>query len=272
MGGGGSKTESTSTSGVLPLAEARPYYRKLFDSAQTAFGQTPKTPYTGNFLATPNAIQQQAVAKTVGAAPGLGTGVDALRGLATDQISGKYLDPKANPYLQDTMRAAIRPMRQDLTRNILPGIASGAQQAGAYGGSRQGILEGNALEGFGRSALDTRANIAFGNYANERNIQQQSPALLGQANALALAGPQALAAAGDQTQKWDQDALNNALMKWNEVKTSPWAGLGEFANILGTGGFQSTSSKVPSNQPSPWMQAAQMGLAIPSALSGFGLF
>jgi hypothetical protein len=72
-----------------------------------------------------------------------------------------YGDPAANPYLTGAIQKGINQSNNaftnmqtnattNLMRNILPSIRSDSVLAGQYGGSRQGIAEGNAIGDFAR--------------------------------------------------------------------------------------------------------------------------
>lgn len=72
-----------------------------------------------------------------------------------------YGDPAANPYLTGAIQKGIDQSNNaftnmqtnattNLMRNILPSIRSDSVLAGQYGGSRQGIAEGNAIGDFAR--------------------------------------------------------------------------------------------------------------------------
>lgn len=81
-----------------------------------------------------------------------------------------------NPYL-DKMAAGITgQMNDNWTRNQLPSIRSGAMAAGGFGGSRQGVVEANALNDMNRSLGQNLANLYGSDYNNAmgRNLQQQS--------------------------------------------------------------------------------------------------
>lgn len=84
--------------------------------------------------------------------------------------SGAALDPRTNPGLQGTIDAATRPIMQNLTNTVLPGIrgqaAFGPQgtPSANYGGSRQGIAEGIAGRGALDATGDAASKIAFQGY------------------------------------------------------------------------------------------------------------
>ena len=70
-------------------------------------------------------------------------------------------DPTSNPYLNQMNQANVNTaMRgyndaiQNVNQQVMPGINNDAFAAGQYGGSRQGIAQGLALQGMDRSARD----------------------------------------------------------------------------------------------------------------------
>lgn len=73
--------------------------------------------------------------------------------------SGALLDPKTNPVLKEQTRLAIKPIRQELNREILPGIASDYVGNNMFGSSRQGIAEGMAIEDFLTKAGDISTEL-----------------------------------------------------------------------------------------------------------------
>jgi hypothetical protein len=57
----------------------------------------------------------------------------------------------------------------NLTRNVLPSIRGGAIAAGQYGGSRQGIAEGNALSDYTNQLTSANTQLGAANSANTAN-------------------------------------------------------------------------------------------------------
>lgn len=60
-------------------------------------------------------------------------------------------------------------MTDNLLRNVLPSLRGGAIAAGQYGGSRQGIAEGNALSDFTKQLNQSNTQIGLANSANTAN-------------------------------------------------------------------------------------------------------
>lgn len=68
----------------------------------------------------------------VGAAGGMGA-------MGTGSMPGQ------NPYLQQMGDVMAGQMTQNFNRNVMPGISSQMMATGGYGGSRQGVIEANAM-------------------------------------------------------------------------------------------------------------------------------
>lgn len=87
----------------------------------------------------------------------------------------------SNPYLADQARAITDEATYALNTQMLPSITSGAQLAGGYGGSRQGIAEGLAIGNTQRSIGNALSNL----YGTAYNADQD------RANAWRIANLQA---------------------------------------------------------------------------------
>lgn len=98
----------------------------------------------------------------------------ALGQMLSGQVNTAALDP--------VMATASRRLGEQFNEQVMPGIRGGAQAAGQYGSSRQGIAEGLAARGLGYAMGDMSANM----YNNAFNQAQQNMA--GAANNLAGLG------------------------------------------------------------------------------------
>ena len=75
-----------------------------------------------------------------------------------------------NPYLQAQADAITNQVNQNWTRNLDPSIRSGAMAAGGFGGSRQGVVEANALNDVNQGLSNSLANLYGSNYFNMGNL------------------------------------------------------------------------------------------------------
>jgi len=85
---------------------------------------------------------------------------------------GSFLN--ANPYQQQMMQAATRPLEQQFSQQVLPGISSLYSKSGRLGSGSMERALGTATEGFGRALGDVTSNIAGTQYQAERSLQQQA--------------------------------------------------------------------------------------------------
>jgi hypothetical protein len=116
-------------------------------------------------------------------------GSDVLRQTA----AGGFLN--ANPFQAQMMQAATRPLEQQFSQSVLPGIASLYSKSGRLGSGSMERALGTATEGFGRALGDVTSNIAGTQFQAERGLQQQAAGALG-AQQQAAFGTQLQAAGG----------------------------------------------------------------------------
>lgn len=79
-----------------------------------------------------------------------------------------------NPYLAQMGDVLTSRVTQNLERNIMPSIRSNAIAAGGFGGSRQGVVEANALKDANQTISDALTGAYFQDFTNQmnRNLQQ----------------------------------------------------------------------------------------------------
>lgn len=115
--------------------------------------------------------------------------------VASEAARFTYADPAAvqarmNPFLQAALDPTLRAIREQQTATM-QNLGSQAQAAGAFGGSRQGVLEAQTLGQFGQQMGDV---IGTG-YAQAFDRATQ---LMGDEQARRLAGAQALSQGANQ--------------------------------------------------------------------------
>lgn len=66
-----------------------------------------------------------------------------------------------NPFTQAAIQAAISPISENFLQNIFPQIGSVAQQQGAFGGARQGLLEAQAALDLNRAVGEVTSQFSF---------------------------------------------------------------------------------------------------------------
>jgi hypothetical protein len=181
---------TTQTSSIDPAL--LPYLTQGLERAQSLFltGQQPSffpgQTYVSPTAATTESIaQQEAIARQQN--PVLQQAQQAYMQSAQgigQTAGGSFLN--ANPYQQQMMQAATRPLQQQFSEQVLPGISSLYSKSGRLGSGSMERALGTVTEGYGRALGDITSNIAGTQYQAERQLQQQ--AQMGLAN-IAQAAP-----------------------------------------------------------------------------------
>jgi hypothetical protein len=88
---------------------------------------------------------------------------------------GQFGDPfkynQKNPYLDQMSQSVTNQVTENLNRNILPGISSAAIATGGYGGSRQGVVEANAMKDANQGLSNSLTAMRYGDYGDTLNRQ-----------------------------------------------------------------------------------------------------
>lgn len=146
-----------------PWNQQQPYLTDLFSRARSQINQG-SSPFiaAGQGMRLDLARVLQSLYPTLGnqALNTAGQGMDALGFLTNPNI----LSPTSNPYLAAQGQAITNDVNRNLLENILPQIRSGAVDTGSYGGTRQGITEGQAITGTSQQLSDSLANLYGGAY------------------------------------------------------------------------------------------------------------
>lgn len=270
MSSGGGQQSTTTTTKV----ELSPEQRKILGLAMPnleKFAATPASsvipPFSG--VAGFDPLQMQGQEAVLQAAPYQAGTLRAAGGGNEFLSSGAVLDPRTNPGLQGAISAATRPLTEDLLAKALPALRSGAEGAGQYGSSRQGIGEGMAYRDTGRLVTDATAKVVNPAYQAGLDAMVKAQGLAPSiAGSYSLPGAtmsgvgdvrQALAQAllGEQTQRYGTEAM------WPLLMGQQYAGI--MAGLPGAG--TTATSTGPAPQSNSLMQALGLGAA---GVSAFG--
>ena len=273
---------TTQTSSVDPAL--LPYLTQGLERAQSLFltGQQPEF-FPGQTYVSPSAAttesiaQQEAIARQQ--SPVLQQAQQAYQaslGQVGQTAAGGFLN--ANPYQQAMMEAATRPLTQQFSQAVLPGISSLYSRSGRLGSGAMERALGTATEAYGRSLGDITANIAGSQYQQERGLQQQ--AQLAQAQ-LAGAAPsfygqqflpsQTLAQVGAQQEAIAAQPLQEQLARYQFGQQLPYQQLqGYLSSVYGTplGQYGTSTTNAPTYQN---RGAGILGGGIAGGLGGYAL-
>ena len=293
-----SNTSSTVTQTTIP-EYARPYVEKMLGKAQ-AFSESPYQAYGGQRLADFSGLQNQAFqgAEQLGPAQQIGQGSQLALGAGIGSLGAgqQYANQATNPYAMQSymspyMQNAIAPQMREAERNsqILGQQNAGqAARAGAFGGSRFGIMEAERQRNLGQQQSDIYGKGMQTAFEQARQAQQfgadlglrgygQSLQAAGQLGQLGqnqynqqLGAVQAQSSAGAQQQALEQQKLTQQYQDFLTQRGDPQQKLSFMSDILrGVPLGQSTQQQFTAPQ-SAASQIAQAGMGLYGASQFFG--
>ena len=175
-------TQQVVSSTEVP-AYARPYVERMLGKTE-ALSQTPYQAYGGERLAGFTPMQQQAFQGVANLRPaqqlGLGTQFSGLAGLQGLGAGQQYAQQATSPgamqaYMSPFTNLALEPqMREAARRSAIEGqqMAGQAARAGAFGGSRFGIMEAERQRNLGNLQSDIYGRGMQTAFEQARQAQQ----------------------------------------------------------------------------------------------------
>jgi len=273
---------TTSTSSIDPAL--LPYLTQGLQRAQSLFltGQQPEF-FPGQTYVSPSAATTEAIAQQEQLArqqsPVLQQAQQAYTsslGQVGQTAAGGFLN--ANPYQQAMMEAATRPLTQQFSQAVLPGISSLYSRSGRLGSGAMERALGTATEAYGRSLGDITSNIAGSQYQQERGLQQQAQLAQAQLGGLApsfysqqFLPSQTLAQVGAQQEAISAQPLQEQLARYQFGQQLPYQQLqGYLSSVYGTplGSYGTQTTNAPTYQN---RGAGVLGGAIAGGLGGYAL-
>ena len=249
-GGGGGDTQTTTTvQKADPWSGQQNYLTDIFKRAQTT-SYSPMSYYPGQTFAGASPETQTAwnlqSARALQGSPVMGAAQNELG----NTLSGNYLSA-GNPYFSN--------MANSVVANVLPAIDSRFAASGRMGSGLHGRAVG---EGLG-SAI---GNLAYQNYGDERQRMVQGMLFAPQMAASDYNDIAQLGQVGQSKENLQQQAINEAMQRYQFQQSEPWNRLGMYSNLVqggNYGGDSTSSSTGPAPEgPDQGMQAAQLALSV----------
>lgn len=179
---------------------------------------------------------------------------------ATEFLLDDVLDPSSNESLQGYIEASTRPITEELMRTILPGIRNEAVDTGQYGGSRQGIAEGLAIQGATNAIADTTATIGSEAYGQGLDALTKGLALVPTTQAAQSAPAVTQGAVGDIRRAMQQEVLGEKAYRDIYSQIAPFLAAQEVAAIGSALPGGTAISSVAQPGVDPFQQALSIGL------------
>jgi hypothetical protein len=275
--------EQVTTSQIDPAL--KPFLTTGLERAQQLFLTGPQpTFFPGQTYVSPSTQTEQAITQTEALATGAQPILQASQqgylsslGQLGQTAAGGFL--QGNPYQQAMIAAATRPITQQFSEQVLPGVASLYSRAGRYGsGAMERALSG-ATEAYGRALGDVSSTIVGQDYGRERGLQQQ--AQFGQAQ-LAQAAPsfyqqqflpsQTLAQVGSAREAIAGQPLQEQMARFQFGQQQPIQSLMSYlSSVYGTplASYGQQTTQLPQNQLMSGLAGAGAGYVGGQALGSF---
>ncbi len=211
---------------------------------------------------TPNIYNNSATA--------FNTATNTLAATAAPGAIGKSMNRYFNSYINDVLGNALARNRDEMNQS-LNGIKSQAAQAGAYGGARQGLVEAQTIDNYGRNADELTASLLSQGYdksvataIQELGLQQNAGATLGNlGNTMYNVGSQATQqqnVAGSQQQQLLQSILSGASSQYDAAQKAPLDTLTQLISAVSGGQVLAGNSSTAQTQNPGLFQWAGMGM------------
>jgi hypothetical protein len=281
-GGGGSSTSVTQNYSPEEAAQRAKVQREAAGIYNQTSGSVRNSPYPGAQVVpfSGDTLTGQNLMRTA-ANTMVGQYLPSLAN-ATQFGLGGVLDINSNPYLQQSINAAVRPITESFTDagGVMSSIRNNAVANGGQGQStRQGVAEGIAAGRYADAVGDTTARLADQAYGRGLDTFSRVLGLTPQTmQTLSLPG-QLYSGVGAQQEQLAQaqEGYNADTRNWQ--LNAPWVPLQNWANIVyGNGATSATSTTSGGGmQRNPLTGAlggalagAQLGSMVPGIGTGIG--
>lgn len=262
------QTVQTDTS---PWGEQQEYLKTGFERAKTDVLEKPMEFYP-NSTVVPFAPQtEQALGLQEQRALSGSPVTTAAQEMAKGTLSGDYLSAQ-NPYFQQAVGAAVRPMVETFQEDVLPGVQSGFSGAGRYGSGLQARQQQRAGEGLLRQVGDVAGTMASEMYGDERQRQLQAATLAPTLAAQDYADIGQLMDVGLTREAQAGAELQEDISRFQQEQQAPIDALTNYMALIkggyGTSGTQTTP--IYRNKPAEYLGMASTAADIGGTLFGRG--
>jgi hypothetical protein len=144
-------------------------------------------------------------------------------------VSGGFLG--GNPFFQGAFQPAAQAAQTKFT-DTLSDIASKASLAGRYGSGAMGNLQDRATGVFGQQLANTAGQLAYQNYADERQRQQQAIGMAPQMAGADYQDIQQMLQAGQMREGYQGQQLQGDMARFNFLQNQPQQNLQNYLSLV----------------------------------------
>jgi len=144
-------------------------------------------------------------------------------------VSGGFLG--GNPFFQGAFQPAAKAAETQF-KDTLGNIASKASLAGRYGSGAMGSLQDRATGAFGQSLANTAGQLAYQNYADERQRQQQAIGMSPQMAGADYQDINQLLQAGQIREGYQGQQMGADMQRFNFLQNQPQQNLQNYLSLV----------------------------------------
>lgn len=211
------------------------YARQQLWNQATQIANQPYQPYSGQGVAGPSDVYMKGL-ETAGGLEDRYSSLADMMGLGSQEFSGDALKKYMDPY-QDQVIGGIQ---GDFAKQRDAALTAGAQAAtaaGAFGGSRSGVLQAEALKDVNANEANTLAALRSRGFSDAADRFGADRSYFGGLGMQGLQGLEGVADAyskgGQYLQGLGQQQLDYEHGQFDQAKAYPQQQLGILASILG---------------------------------------
>lgn len=227
MGSSKPSGSTTSTQKTEPWEGQQPFYKEIFGQAQDLYTGGELTPeaYQGQTIAPQSDYTTQSREAIANKALAGSPVTNNAQTLASDTLSGKYLDITKNPALAPGLKS----ISDAYSKGTAAQTDAAAARSGAYGGSAYKELVGDNSQRFSDSLNSFAGNI----YNQERGLQNNALAMSPSINAAGYSDLDRLGGVGASEDAFQQNLINADIEKFNIEDQGPYSALQRYSGLIG---------------------------------------
>jgi len=218
---------TTTTSSIDPTIQ--PYLGYGLQQAQQLYQGGGPQYYGGQTYVSPSTTTQTGL-QALEARASLGNPLlQSAQNQLQNTVSGGFLG--GNPFFQGAFQPAAQ-AAQTQFQQTLGDIASKSSLAGRYGSGAMGSLQDRATGAFGQQLANTAGQLAYQNYADERNRQQQATMAAPQMAQADYQDIQNMLQAGQIREGYQGQQLQSDMARFNFLQNQPQQNLQNYLSLV----------------------------------------
>jgi len=218
---------TTTTSQIDPTIQ--PYLSYGLQQAQQAYQAGGPQYYGGQTYVSPSTTTQTGL-QALEARASLGNPLlQSAQNQLQNTVSGGFLG--GNPFFQGAFQPAAQAAETQF-KQTLGDISSKASLAGRYGSGAMGQLQDRATGAFGQQLANTAGQLAYQNYADERNRQQQATLAAPAITSADYQDIQNMLQAGQIREGYQGQQLQSDMARFNFLQNQPQQNLQNYLSLV----------------------------------------